>query len=265
MDIIAWLKRVFPTKTAPLQPSDQIKKLSSILRKHKERMGRVDAARELGELKDPRAIDPLVFALRDADRDVRFAAARALASIGDQSATAHLIELFRSMVYPQADRNGHLHWNLDVNHASGIAMSLAQLGDVRALSPLLSYLRASNHMMKNNHEYGGGLYGDMGAHFSRVQALEALVQFARSCRDIPRPEWKKVGIHIEEWCFMGENSKKEINADIELPVCADDTSDVAGNQVMLELAFPIFQHVQQSNIHTITIRGGDDYMINCPE
>ena len=53
------------------------------------------AAGGLGELCDPRAIEPLIRALADVDPDVRWKAAEALGSIGDTRATEVLIPLLR--------------------------------------------------------------------------------------------------------------------------------------------------------------------------
>lgn len=52
---------------------------------------RVQAAKKLGELKDPKAVDPLVKALNDDDSDVRKAVANALGKIGDAKAIEPLI------------------------------------------------------------------------------------------------------------------------------------------------------------------------------
>ena len=48
-------------------------------------------ARALGEIKDPRAVEPLIAALKDTDKDVRQAAAEALGKIGDPRAVEPLI------------------------------------------------------------------------------------------------------------------------------------------------------------------------------
>jgi HEAT repeat protein len=52
---------------------------------------RVQAAKKLGESKDPKAVDPLVKALNDEDSDVRKAVANALGKIGDARSVEPLI------------------------------------------------------------------------------------------------------------------------------------------------------------------------------
>ncbi|MHC1588990.1 MAG: HEAT repeat domain-containing protein, partial [Methermicoccaceae archaeon] len=47
---------------------------------------RMTAAESLGEIKDPRAVDPLIRALRDEDSGVRWSAAAALGEIKDPRA-----------------------------------------------------------------------------------------------------------------------------------------------------------------------------------
>jgi hypothetical protein len=256
MDFISWFKRVFSPGIALSQTSDRIDRLSSVLRKHKESKDRIDAAEELGRLRDPRTVEPLVIALRDVNWDVRMATARALAQIGDHSATEALVGVFLGTVSLREDQYGRSRWNLDPNYTQPLALALGQLGDIRALNPLLTYLRASNHMLKHYDRYRGTIFGGQGANLARLDALRAIVQFARSCRDIPQPEWKKIRVHIEEGCdlnYPGETDfgSQGVMADVELPVCADDSSDVAKNKVLLELAFPVAQLVQTSNIRVI--------------
>ncbi len=53
---------------------------------------RSQAAEKLGESKDPRAVEALVKALKDKDRNVREAAAGSLGRIGDASAVDALLE-----------------------------------------------------------------------------------------------------------------------------------------------------------------------------
>ncbi len=56
---------------------------------------RSQAAEKLGESKDPRAVEALVKALKDKDRNVREAAAGSLGRIGDASAVDALLEALK--------------------------------------------------------------------------------------------------------------------------------------------------------------------------
>lgn len=60
---------------------------------------RLHAAKTLGTLRDPSAIDPLVEALRDGHEWVRLYAAIALGEIGGEKAVAHLLEMLRDPTF----------------------------------------------------------------------------------------------------------------------------------------------------------------------
>jgi HEAT repeat protein len=81
------------------------------------------AACALGEIGDPRAVDPLIYALQDEDEesDVRSGAARALGEIGDPRAVDPLVEALQD-----EDENVRLR----------AAWALGEIGDARAIEPL---------------------------------------------------------------------------------------------------------------------------------
>lgn len=56
---------------------------------------REEAAEALGEIRDPRAVDPLIAALRDRNSEVRAEAAEALGKIGDRKAVEPLTALLQ--------------------------------------------------------------------------------------------------------------------------------------------------------------------------
>lgn len=58
--------------------------------KHPE--SREEAAEALGDLRDPKAVEPLIAALKDRDAEVREGAAEALGKIGDRRAVEALTE-----------------------------------------------------------------------------------------------------------------------------------------------------------------------------
>lgn len=63
--------------------------------KHPE--SREEAAEALGEIRDPKAVDPLIAALRDRDAEVREEAAKSLGMIGDRKAVEPLNEALKDV------------------------------------------------------------------------------------------------------------------------------------------------------------------------
>lgn len=88
---------------------------------------RVEAAALLGETRDPRAVEPLIVALGNEDRAVRWCAAEALGKVGDRRAVKPLIPVLGDA------EPGVRKW---------AAHALGKLGDTQAL-PALEALAAS--------------------------------------------------------------------------------------------------------------------------
>ncbi len=84
------------------------------------------AAKQLGSLGDPRAVEPLVAALTGNDVHVERAAAEALARLGSPRVAERLIAKLGTKPYPYVLRR--------------VAELLGQLGDLRAVEPLVSAL-----------------------------------------------------------------------------------------------------------------------------
>jgi HEAT repeat protein len=108
------------------------------------------AALALTEMRDARALEPLLVALQDEQRDVRQKAVEALGKLGDARAVEPLIQALN-------DRENWVR-----QHAAG---ALGRLGDRRAVEPLLArlYTRAES----NNWDYGttnaiASALGDLG-------------------------------------------------------------------------------------------------------
>ena len=66
-----------------LQSQRNVEGLIRALDYNKEASVRQAATMALGELKDPRAVEPLIAALKDSDKNVRWEAANALGEIKD--------------------------------------------------------------------------------------------------------------------------------------------------------------------------------------
>jgi len=87
---------------------------------------RKNAAEALGKIKDPRAVEPLIEALKDKDFRVRWNAAEALGEIGDPKAVKPLIAALK-------DENSGVR--------SSAAFALGEIQDPRAVEPLIEALK----------------------------------------------------------------------------------------------------------------------------
>lgn len=80
-----------PPDVIKLKEKGKVKSLIKLLRYKKNDKVRYLATWALMELKDPRAVEPLIAAMKDRDKDVRFGAAEALGNIKDPRAVEPLI------------------------------------------------------------------------------------------------------------------------------------------------------------------------------
>ncbi len=107
--------------------TDRVSQLISKLNDPAACGNRVEVAEQLGLIKDPRAVEPLITALKDKDGGVGRFAAEALGEIRDPRAVEPLIATFE-----------------DPNEYEGVrdaaAMALGYLGDRRAIQPLTAAL-----------------------------------------------------------------------------------------------------------------------------
>jgi HEAT repeat protein len=97
------------------------------------------AAVELGELRDPRGIEPLIQAIHS-DYDVKFEAAAALAKFDDPRVVVPLIEA--------------------INFTYSAAEGLARIGDARAVDPLIAALDQDDWMVREAAAKALGKFGD---------------------------------------------------------------------------------------------------------
>lgn len=100
------------------------------LLRDKERLVKKAAAEALGQIKDLRALQPLIETLKNYnDDDVRKSIVEALGNIGDKRAVDPLLESLRD-----------INWKYSIK----VIESLGKLGDKRAIDPLLEVLRSGN-------------------------------------------------------------------------------------------------------------------------
>jgi HEAT repeat protein len=104
---------------------------------------RCHAADLLGELKDPRAVEPLITALKDRNVNVFLAATQALGRIGEQSDDAALRErIIESLISSLKNR-----FSFPFPFAAGEA--LEKIGDVRAIDPLITLLKDDDVIVRS--------------------------------------------------------------------------------------------------------------------
>lgn len=117
-----------PAPAPPASPSPVDAALGA-LRDAKDTQARMAAILELGRARDPGALDPLLRALRDPNRDVRWVAVEALGELGDRRAVAPLV------AYLQMRRKEVYRW-----HKRLVANALGAIGGGEAVEALTAML-----------------------------------------------------------------------------------------------------------------------------
>jgi len=107
------------------------------------------AAEALGQIRNVRAVEPLVDALKDNQYEVWAEAARALVQIRDAKAVEPLVAMLKG------------------NRGREAAKALGQIGDVRAVKPLITALQDEDSLMR---DYAADALGQIGD----SQAIEPL-------------------------------------------------------------------------------------------
>jgi len=115
------------------------------------------AAKALGHIGDPRTVEPLIAALRDEDTGVRGAAAEALGQIGDPRTVEPLIAALRDE---------------DSNVRRVAAWALGKIGDSQAVEPLIAALRNEDGNMRRVAAWALGKIGDSRAVEPLIAVLE---------------------------------------------------------------------------------------------
>ncbi len=116
-------------------PAPDLKRAAETLARGKDTAARMEAAKLLGASKDHGALEPLLAALRDPTRDVRWAAIEALGDLGDRRAVEPLVQYLR--------RAETYRWGKRL-----VANALGAIGDPKAAEPLLSLLADSDPFVR---------------------------------------------------------------------------------------------------------------------
>ncbi|HUT89395.1 MAG TPA: HEAT repeat domain-containing protein, partial [Thermoguttaceae bacterium] len=145
--------------------------------------GEGDDFRRLGASKDREAVEPLVWALADGDNDVRRAAAKALAALGEPK------------------------WAQWIKGEGDDFRRLGELGDARTLKPLVKALRDENWDV-------------------RRAAARALVGISGTNPDSLKPHWREVAqlvrephtdSHTDSDCQLGHSDRKDRGIGLDFP------------------------------------------------
>ncbi|MFB0560775.1 MAG: HEAT repeat domain-containing protein [Candidatus Lokiarchaeia archaeon] len=140
-----------------IKNAKNIEELIKVLNHEKNPKIRRTAAEYLGDLKDKRAVEPLIQTLKNDEEDIRAEAAKALGSIKDLRAVPPLIQALK-------DEN----WEV----REDVAWALGKIGDTRAVEPLLQALKdESNEVRTVAAEALGGM-GDSRVVPDLIQALK---------------------------------------------------------------------------------------------
>jgi hypothetical protein len=135
-----------PPDVEKMKAKRDVKGLIKTLNYKSDPQVRRDAARLMGEIKDPRAIEPLIAALHD--EKIWWSAAMALGEIGDSHAVAPLISALRfdGVRDVTAERLRDMSWQPDNDHIGAVYWIAQQNWDgcVRigapAVEPLIAEL-----------------------------------------------------------------------------------------------------------------------------
>lgn len=136
---------------------------------------REEAARALGELKDPRAVTPLLSALDDPNHYVRREAAKSLGHLGDERAIPALINALKDN--DRSGREGAAEGLADMKEKAlgplvtalkdpdwhvrmGVLISLRIIGDKKVISDIIGALKDENRFVRREAVKSLGRIGD---------------------------------------------------------------------------------------------------------
>jgi HEAT repeat protein len=131
--------------------------LLELVMKDKDRGVRYSAIDALGNIRDNKAVDPLIQTLRDKDEKVRKGVAYALGEIGDQRAVKPLIQTLK---------------DIDENVRSITAEALGKIRDKSAVEPLIQTLKDKDDEVRRAAAWALGEIRDKRAVEPLIQALK---------------------------------------------------------------------------------------------
>jgi hypothetical protein len=152
-----------PPNVEKMKAKRDVEGLIKALGYQKDGSVRMLAAGALGQMRDPRAVQPLIAALKDSDRHVPETAAEALVKIGTPAVEPLIVALKDS----------------DSNVRRLAAGALGQIGDARAVEPLIAALTDSNWELRQAAARALEQIGDARSFEPLVAALKDSNEFVR--------------------------------------------------------------------------------------
>jgi len=160
------------------------------------------AADALGEIKDPRAVEPLIDMIKDPHRDVREEAARSLGKIKDRRAVEPLIFVVRN----DKDVKGPAIW------------SLGEIGDPRAVDVLISVLKGEIKLPLGYWGMWGNIDGDAAIALGKIggPAVKPLISAFKSA--LEGKNWNVE--HLSEKALKGIEDQRAV--ELLIPALKDN-------------------------------------------
>ena len=166
LDILSGAKTKEEVLRQKEQAAKDVEALINTLRYKKDPPAQGAAARALGQIGDPRAVDPLIEALENEYIAVRLGAAQALGEIGDARAVDPLIQALEV-----EDEYCGVQYEA--------AQALGKIGDARAIKPLIRALKDDDEIFRSWAAEALGEIGDARAVEPLTEALEDADRWVR--------------------------------------------------------------------------------------
>jgi HEAT repeat protein len=130
-----------------------------VLARSKDTAARLEAARRLGESRDPNALEPLAKALEDSNKWVRWAALEALGELGDRRAVPVILQFLK--------KREPYGWGRRV-----AANALGNINDPAAVEALIDMLKEDDPYVRRNAAYALGKLKDERAILPLIELLK---------------------------------------------------------------------------------------------
>lgn len=160
--------------------------LGEVLVKGKDNVERTEVAKKLGATKDPRAFDPLIKALKDEDKPVRWAAIESLGDLGDKRAVPYLVKFL-----PKEERAAY-RWGLRLT-----INALGAIGDSQAVPYLLPYLKHEDPYVRRVTTFALGKIGS-------VEALPQVIELLKDDSMVVRRWVQHALVQLTEEKIQGD-------------------------------------------------------------